>query len=118
MHELSLASAIADIALRRGSERTVTVVHVRVGQLRQVVPDSLSFCWTMVTAGTALDGCQLELERVDAVVRCRSCGGLNPLGSQIGLLCPACASFDVEVVTGDEFLVTALDLAGVSADGV
>ena len=43
MHELSIASAIVDTALRHAGERRVTRVDVQVGALRQVVPDSLAF---------------------------------------------------------------------------
>ena len=43
MHELSLAGAVVDTASRHADGRRVTAVHLRVGHLRQVVPDSLEF---------------------------------------------------------------------------
>ena len=113
MHELSLCGAIADIVSRHAGERHVAAVHLRVGTLRQVVPDTLSFCWTMVTDGTALEGAVLDLERVDAVLHCRDCGRTLPMGAAISLACAGCGSFAVDVVAGEEFEVTALDLAGV-----
>lgn len=111
MHELSLCGAIADIVSRRAGDRGVETVHVRIGQLRQVVPSTLAFCWTMVTADSPLDGSALDVERVAATVHCRSCGEQRPVGDMIALACTACGALDVDVVAGDEFLVTALDLA-------
>jgi hydrogenase nickel incorporation protein HypA/HybF len=43
MHELSIASAVLNTALRHAGERPVEVVAMRVGRLRQVVADSLCF---------------------------------------------------------------------------
>ena len=113
MHELSLCGAIADIANRRAGERSVEVVRVRIGQLRQVVPDTLIFCWSMVTSGTDLDGAQLELERVPAVLECRGCGARLELGDQFAFACAGCGGLDVVAVAGEEFDVTSLELAGV-----
>ncbi len=41
MHELSIAEAIVDVATRHAAGRRVVRVEVKVGHLRQVVPDSL-----------------------------------------------------------------------------
>ena len=43
MHELSLSSAIVNTAVKHAGGRRVTVVSLRVGRLRQVVPDTLDF---------------------------------------------------------------------------
>lgn len=113
MHELSLCGAIAEIASRRAGDRTVEVIHLRIGQLRQVVPDTLTFCWSMVSEGTELDGSVLAVERVPAVLRCRTCGAEAELGQHIAFACAACGGLDVDPVAGEEFLVTELELAGV-----
>ncbi len=110
MHELALCGAIADIATRNAGERHVETVHVRIGELRQVVPDTLEFCWSMLTSGTTLDGCAIEVERVGAVLRCRECGAEHAMRT-VSFACASCGALDVEVVAGEEFLVTALDLS-------
>ncbi|MDP9189552.1 MAG: hydrogenase maturation nickel metallochaperone HypA, partial [Actinomycetota bacterium] len=73
MHELSLSSAILDTILRHADGRSVTSVELRLGRLRQVVPDSLSFYLEIVSRDTPAEGAELELELVDALMRCRSC---------------------------------------------
>jgi hydrogenase nickel incorporation protein HypA/HybF len=111
VHELSLCGAIAEIAERRSEGRSIQVIHLRVGQLRQVIPETLAFCWEMVTAQTDLEGSVLEIDRVPATVRCHGCGQAGPLGQSISLACPTCNGLDVEILAGEEFDITAMDLA-------
>lgn len=111
MHEMSLCQAIAGVAKPYADGRHVDVVRVKIGALRQVVPESLSFCWTLVRDYEDMPDAQLELEFVTAEVRCRSCDQHSTITSQWSLLCPQCGSADVEVLRGDEFLVTSLDVS-------
>jgi hydrogenase nickel incorporation protein HypA/HybF len=74
MHELALSRAILDAALRHAGGRTVTTVHVRVGSLRQALPASLSFYFELVSRDTDCGSARLELERVEALLRCPDCG--------------------------------------------
>ena len=111
MHELSLCEAIAATVSRHVGARGATAagVVVRIGHLRQVVPDALSFCWTMLTEGTDLADCTLEIEQVPAVVRCNACGEETELDVPL-MLCAACEGDDVTLLSGEEFLVVAVDL--------
>ena len=110
MHELSLCGSIADVVKRHAGERQVDRIHLRIGALRQVVPDTLEYCWTMVSEGTDLAGSVLDVERVPATITCRSCGQTMELGAYPILLCLQCDGTDVDVVTGEEFLVTSLEI--------
>ena len=111
MHELSLCEAIADVVKSHAAGRHVDVVRVRIGALRQVVPESLSFCWTLVRDSENMPDAELELECVSARVRCRSCGQESEITSAWSIWCPRCDSSDVEVLHGNEFLVTSLDVS-------
>lgn len=111
MHELSLCQAIAGVVKPYAAGRHVDVVRVKIGALRQVVPESLAFCWTLVREYQDMPDAELELERVSAEVDCRSCGTRSMLNSAWSLLCPHCDSADVEVLHGDEFLVTSLEVS-------
>ena len=72
MHELSLSSAIVNTVVKHADGRRVSVVNLRVGHLRQVVPDSLEFYFEFVARGTVCEGARLEQELVPAraAVRC------------------------------------------------
>jgi hydrogenase nickel incorporation protein HypA/HybF len=109
MHELSIADAVREIAERHARGRTVRRVEVRVGHLRQVVPDSLEFAWQLVTQDGPLEGAQLVTEYVPATASCDRCGSASCL-TAFPARCGGCGSLDVDVTGGDELLVDALEL--------
>ena len=110
MHELSLCRAIAAVIRPHAVGRLVDVVRVQVGALRQVVPDSLAFCCTIVRDDENMADAELELEFVAAEVACRGCGQQSDIESRLSVACPRCQSADVAVVRGEEFLVTSVDV--------
>jgi hydrogenase nickel incorporation protein HypA/HybF len=108
MHELAISQGIVDAVLERTGERTVTSVRVRVGRLSGVVPDSLRFCFELVTAGTCLEGARLEIDEPGGMAHCRACGADFGLHDLI-LLCE-CGSADVEVRAGRELSVGSVEV--------
>ncbi len=108
---MSLCQAIADIVRPYAAGKHVEVVRVRIGALRQAVPDSLSFCWKLLRDYEDMPDAELEFEFVDAEVNCRACGRHSTIDSQWSVSCPNCESADVEVMGGNEFLVTSLDVS-------
>lgn len=109
MHELSLCRAIADTVRDHAAGRDVSRVTVRIGHFRQVVPTTLEFCWEMVTEGTDLAGCSLAIDHVAAAVVCRTCEARTQLDWPV-LVCGACGGREVELVSGEEFLVASIDV--------
>jgi hydrogenase nickel incorporation protein HypA/HybF len=110
MHELSLCQAIAASVAARAAGRPVLSVQVRIGHLRQVVPDALAFSWEVLTAGSALDGARLDVEHVPATVACAACDAVTTLDVPL-LACRACGSHTVELRSGDELLVVSFEVA-------
>jgi hydrogenase nickel incorporation protein HypA/HybF len=109
MHELSIAEAVVDIALRHAGGRPVRVVELKVGHLRQVVPSALEFAFELVADGTLLEGAELRMEEVPAAGACRTCGAETPL-PDFPLCCGHCGGFDLEVTRGEELLLDSLEL--------
>jgi hydrogenase nickel incorporation protein HypA/HybF len=109
VHELSIAEAVFDIAARHSGGRPVSVVELKVGHLRQVVPSALEFAFELVAQGTVLEGSQLRMEEIAARGACRTCGADTPL-PEFPLCCRRCGGFDVEVTRGEELLVDSLEL--------
>jgi hydrogenase nickel incorporation protein HypA/HybF len=109
MHELSIASAIVATAQKHADGSVVSVVTVRTGRLRQVVPESLEFYWDLVTRGTVCDGARLELELVPAVLACAFCAHEWTLDAPL-FRCPACGGTDVTVVRGNELEVESIEI--------
>ncbi len=110
MHELSVASAVVDTALRHAEGARVSVVTLRVGHLRQVIPDSLQFYWGIVTRESLCEGARLDLEPVPARLRCTSCEHEWELEGLPNFRCPQCAGTDVAVLSGDELEVESIEV--------
>jgi hydrogenase nickel incorporation protein HypA/HybF len=109
MHELSIADAVVQVALRHAAGRRVHKVELKVGYLRQVVPSALEFAFQLVADGTLLEGAELVIDEVPAQGHCRACQ-TDMTMSGFPLQCARCGGIDVELVAGEELLVDALEL--------
>lgn len=110
MHELSLCRAIVDTVTEHAGGREVERVNLRIGHLRQVVPETLQFCWQMQVEGTPFHRTELLIDHVPAIVDCADCGRSTALSHPV-LRCGWCNGTTVQLVTGEEFLIESIDLA-------
>jgi len=110
MHELSVASAVLDTVERHAENRKVLAVTLRIGHLRQVVPDSLRFYFEMVTRDTLVEGARLEQVIVAARVRCDGCEEEWELERTPEFRCPRCAVSQVAVIAGNELEVESIEV--------
>ena len=110
MHELSLSGAIVNTVVKHAEGRPVSVVSLRVGALRQVVPDTLEFYFGFVSKGTVCEGARLEQELIPALLRCASCAREWEIDMPI-FMCPSCGTAGgVEVASGEEFEVESIEV--------
>lgn len=109
MHELSLAGAVVNTVEKHAAGRPVSAVYLRVGRLRQVVPETLEFYFGFVADGTACAGARLVQELVPALLRCRPCGREWEIDLP-DFHCGVCGGADVEVVSGQELQVESIDV--------
>jgi hydrogenase nickel incorporation protein HypA/HybF len=109
MHELSVATAVLNTALKHSDQRAVSVVNVRVGRMRQVVPDSLRFYFEIVARDTTCEQATLELVEIDTRLRCSDCE--REWSPQIpAFRCPDCGSASVDVLAGEELEVDYIEV--------
>jgi hydrogenase nickel incorporation protein HypA/HybF len=109
VHELSLSGAVLNTVVKHARERRVSLVSLRVGALRQVVPDTLEFYFEFVARGTICEGARLEQEIVAASLRCNPCAREWDIEIP-AFRCPTCGGADVEVASGDEFEVESIEI--------
>jgi hydrogenase nickel incorporation protein HypA/HybF len=114
MHELSLATAVVDTVIRHARENRVEQVNLKVGRLRQVVPDSLDFYFGIVTRGTQCEGARLVQEVIAACVSCESCSHIWEPELPV-FRCPRCNGGRTVVLAGEEFEVDTILLQEVEA---
>lgn len=111
MHELSICTALlrrvqalaADLAGR------VSAVHVRAGPLSGVEPDLLVQAFRVARAGSKASMAELIIERAPVRIRCLECACEAETMSNV-LTCPACGSELTQLLSGDELLLTGIDL--------
>ena len=111
MHELSICTSLAAIVTEHAGDRPVRAVHLDIGHLRQVVPDTLRFSWEIVATDPPLAGSQLVINHIPATLTCRTCGAETTI--ELPVFRCTCGSTDTEVTSGEELLVTSLELADV-----
>ena len=111
MHELSIAQSIieivADEAKRNGLQRIIRI-KLQVGEFAAVVPDSLTFCFELVSRDTIAAGAVLEIETVGIVARCDKCDHSFDVRDQV-FLCPKCGDPVLELVSGRELSVLSIE---------
>ena len=110
MHELSICTSLAAIVTDHADGRSVRRVHLDVGHLRQVVPDTLRYSWDIVATEPPLAGSELVINHIAAVLRCRNCDVETTIDVPV-FRCSSCGSVETDVVSGQELLVRSLDLA-------
>jgi hydrogenase nickel incorporation protein HypA/HybF len=109
VHELSIARSVLDIAVRHAGGKRLTAIDLQVGELRQVVPSALSFNFELVAVGTPAEGAELRLEVLPAMGLCRRCSARTGL-TAFPLQCGSCQSPEVEIVSGEELVVQAIEI--------
>jgi hydrogenase nickel incorporation protein HypA/HybF len=114
MHELAIARAVIAIAEEQARGRRVLRVEMRVGHLRQVVASALEFSFQAVAMGTCVEGAELAIEEVEVRGRCPACGA-ESRPRAFPLACERCGSHELEISSGEELLVEALELEEAAA---
>jgi hydrogenase nickel incorporation protein HypA/HybF len=114
MHELSVIEALLEqVRQETGPGTTVRSVRLRVGALRQLVPEMLKFCYDATVRGTSLEGSRLDVEEWPAEARCRQCC-LTFAVEDYWFECPRCGATGADLLHGDELQLLSLELEKVA----
>jgi len=108
MHEYSIATGLVETALRHAGGRRVRVVSLRVGPLRQIVPDTLAFAFDLAARDTLCEGAQLQQERVPCRLRCTVCDR-EWVAAEPDFRCRSCG-WPALVLTGDELEMVSIEV--------
>jgi hydrogenase nickel incorporation protein HypA/HybF len=112
MHEVAImteAARLATEAARAAGARRITVLRLRVGALRGVVPEAMQFAWEVVRRDSLLAAARLEIERVAAAGWCATC---RAEFAAAGFLseCPRCHDWSGDLRRGQELEIAAVEL--------
>jgi len=112
MHEMSLVESIMDAIFEMKEKNNwdkVKKVVIRVGEMRQVIPEIMVFAFNTASKSTPLDGAELVIEDVKLHFRCKKC--MKEWGEEnMAFLCPFCGSIEVELLNGMELEIESLEV--------
>jgi len=112
MHEMAIAEGILNIALETVAKyeaARVLSIGLEIGQMTEVEPESLRFCFSVLAAGSAAEGAVLEIREIPLVGHCISCR--KDFGIEgFRFICPDCGSAGVEILSGRELRVGHLEV--------
>jgi hydrogenase nickel incorporation protein HypA/HybF len=117
MHELSIVSSIVEtvtetLAALPDTSRGARVLEVRlrVGALASVIPESLEFCWGIVSEGTPLEGSKLVVNLLPVVIHCVPCGQDAELEGVQSFRCPRCGEPCSDMRQGRELEIDSIEI--------
>ena len=113
MHELGIVSGILDVAVRTareaGASRAVSVT-VRIGDLCEVVPESMDFAWEVLRDEDPLTAsAKLLVEHVPPRSACTACGAEFD-HDRFHCRCPMCGSAETRLLQGRELDIVSLEI--------
>lgn len=114
MHEYSIVEGVLDsvipAAKKAGADRIVCV-RLRVGDMTEVVQESLDFMWGICCEqrGPMVEGCRLEVEYVYPRSACLKCGHEFE-HDRFHLKCPECGSASTMLLSGRELEIASMDV--------
>jgi len=112
MHELSLCqgliSQVEAIALEENAAQ-VLVIHLGIGPLSGVEPQLLEQAFYIARAGSIASDAELLIDSLPVRVSCRQCGQLTD-ALPARLICGNCGDWHTKVVSGDELLLSQVEL--------
>ncbi len=76
MHELSIASGLVEKLLDfadKNPDKKIVEVRLAVGELSHIEDEQLRFCYEAITTETPLEGSKIDIEKVEAMVKCPHC---------------------------------------------
>jgi len=107
MHELSIVQNIIEIILAELPKHNLTKVEsisLRIGAMRQVVPEALCFGFECLSKNTPLEGAKVLIETIPIKGRCRQCHDEFILENWLES-CKNCGQNHIEIISGKELEV-------------
>lgn len=112
MHELAVCQGLMDqvnqVGARENAER-VTLIRLSIGPLCGLEAQLLRDAFPIAAAGSIAEAAELVIEEQPVRVRCLSCGADTEAAIN-RLVCGACGDYRTQLLSGDEMLLTSLEL--------
>lgn len=109
MHELSIARALVDrLPALTPRGRRITTIHISVGPLQAIEPETMRMAWRAVTYRTGFSQIELDVRSLPYRWACAQCG--NDWTSEETYSACACGNEQPDWVGGDELTIDSLEV--------
>ena len=112
MHELAVCQSLlasVEQTARNHHAQSIRNVYLSIGPLSGLEISLLERAWTIARAGTLVANAAIVITSMPILVKCRQCGHQGHAQAN-KLICETCKDWRVTLVSGDEMLLTSIDL--------
>ena len=112
MHEMSIAQSVIDIIkeeMHKNNVKILKSVRLHIGQMSAIVPDSLSFCFEVITTGTDLEGARLIMDIIPLRGYCQECKDEFEI-EDYAFSCPSCKSTEIKTIGGQDLSIVEMEV--------
>lgn len=112
MHELGLMMSVienVEESARDAGACSVLGIHLVIGEMTEVVRESLEFAFEVLSEGTLSEGADLVVEEVGCASHCNACG-MDFEHDRFHLICPECGSYDTTITSGRDLYIKSIEV--------
>jgi len=117
MHEIAVTQHVVNIVVRHAemnAANRVITVRLRIGELRDIVPEWMQRFFDRLSRGTVAEGARLEIERSPITFVC-DCGekftvSMKKIRAKSEIECPSCGGKAIELSSGREFEILGIEV--------
>lgn len=113
MHELSICQALLRQVQTIAAQHQATAVHkiyLQIGALSGVEAELLSQAFSIAKAQSIAATAELIITTAPIMVKCKQCNA-QTIATANRLLCADCGSWHTQLISGDELLLSSLELS-------
>lgn len=112
MHEMGITESILSVVLAESAKRggkKVSGVVLEIGELTNIVADSIEFYFELMAKGTAAEGARLESRLIPLEAKCEICKKRRKI-ENLDFIC-ACGG-NMKTIQGKELAIVSIEIEG------
>lgn len=112
MHEMSITQSLVEIIreeMVKNSAAKLRSVRLNIGSMSGVVPESLAFCFEVITADTEMAGAELLMDIIPLKGTCLECEREFEI-EDYAFFCPHCSSRRINTLSGQDLSIVEIEV--------
>lgn len=111
MHELSIVESIIEIIeqeMLKNNIKRVETISLKIGEMRQVVPEALLFGFECLTKNTPLENAKINIQNIPIRAKCHICENQFEVKNWLDS-CVYCHNNEYEIISGKELEIASFE---------